>query len=409
MEPPATATETDGSDLERHLATLVGIFVVVVAFAVFAASSQWFDAGRPDFFYLSDAFLHWRLWLDHPLGPWDNVVVGERVYVPFAPFPALALTPLVALIGPDGGDRWEQIIGSAVAAIDVGLCWCLMGRIGVRPITSRIWLVVLFGFSTAIWWVTTRGGVWHMGHLIASMVTLVALIEAWGRRRSWLIGLLVGAAFLTRAPLALAAPFFAWALNRDPGVGPFEERAWPWWRWAGYTVGIAPAVLFALWYNTARFGSPLESGYGLASLPPFLEAQRSRGVFSLDHLRMNLDYLLVHLPRLIDTPPFLRPDGLGMSILLTSPGLLLAVGANWRSKEVNALGLTALGVLVPSLLYYGGGWLQYGYRYALDSIPFVMAIVGLGVARRGLPTWGKALIACGVVVNLIGVYWVYNI
>ncbi len=74
-----------------------------------------------------------------------------------------------------------------------------------------------------------------------------------------------------------------------------------------------------------------------------------------------------------------------------------------------ALGLTALAVLIPSLLYYGGGWLQYGYRYALDSIPFVMAIVGLAVARRGLPWWGKVLIVIGMVVNLLGVYWAYNL
>ena len=39
-------------------------------------------------------------------------------------------------------------------------------------------------------------------------------------------------------------------------------------------VGFLPAFAFYLWYNAVRFGSPLESGYGLASLPPFLEAQR---------------------------------------------------------------------------------------------------------------------------------------
>ena len=40
-------------------------------------------------------------------------------------------------------------------------------------------------------------------------------------------------------------------------------------------------------------------------------------------------------------------------------------------------------VLIPTLLYYGGGWLQFGYRYFLDSIPFVWALGALGVARRG--------------------------
>lgn len=404
--PPA---ERDGPADGHRRGVIVGILVAAMAFLLYAASSFRFDAGRPDFFYLADAFLHGRYWLDRPFGPWDNVIVGERVYVPFAPFPAIALTPLVALLGPVTGDRWEQIIDSAIAAIDVGLCWWLMARLGVRSVAERIWLVVLFGFSTQILWVTTRGGVWHTGHLLAALVTLAALGEVVGRRRPWLLGLLVGAAFLTRAPLALAAPFFAWIVAEGAEATSIDPRMWPWRRWTTYAAGIAPAILFALWYNAARFGSPLESGYALASLPQFLEAQRTLGLFSMRHLPMNLDLLLFHLPTLIATPPFIRPDGLGMSVLLTSPGILLAFRAGWRSKTAIALGLTALAVLIPSLLYYGGGWLQYGYRYALDSMPFVMALVGLAVARRGLPSWGKVLIVLGVAVNLVGVYWAYNI
>jgi hypothetical protein len=391
--------------------------LMAIAFGIYGLSSYRFDAGRPDLFYLADAFLHGRIWLDRAIGPWDTVIIDGRLYVPFAPFPAIAFTPLVALFGPRSLDQWEQIVDSAIAAIDVGLCWWLMGRVGVRSVVDRVWLAILFGFSTQILWVTTRGGVWHTGHLIAALVTLAALVETFGRRRSWLLGILVGAGFLTRAPLALAAPFFAWVLADGSRTNWTRPGSWPWGGWLVYGLGIAPAMLFFLWYNAARFGSPLESGYAMASLPPFLEGQRTLGLFSLSHLGMNLDYLLVHLPtfftRLPDGgvqlvwPP--RPDGLGMSILLTSPGLLLAVRADWRSRMVIGLGLTALAVLVPSLLYYGGGWLQYGYRYALDSIPFVMALVGLAIARHGLPVWGKMLIVFGVVVNLIGVYWAYNL
>ena len=394
-----------------------GLGAVAVSFAVYTLASLRFDAGRPDFFYLADAFLHGRFWLDRPFGPWDNVIVGDRVYVPFAPFPAIAFTPLVALIGPLAADRWEQVIDSAIAAMDVGLCWWLMGRLGVRTVVDRIWLVLLLGFSTQILWVTTRGGVWHTGHLIAMWLTLAGLIETFGRRRPWVLGLLVGAAFLTRAPLALAVPFFAWVVADRDGVRSGDPASWPWRSWLIYAIGIAPAIAFALWYNAARFGSPLESGYALASLPGFLAYERAQGLFSINHLNANIDYFLLKLPKLFETlpdgslslvlPP--RPDGLGMSILVTSPGLLLALRADWRSRMTVALGLTALAVLVPSLLYYGGGWLQYGYRYALDSIPFVIAIVGLAVARHGLPAWGKVLIVFGTAINLLGVYWAYHL
>ena len=396
--PPATSTTRPVSGPDRR-ALAIGLGAIVLAFGIYAWSSYKFDAGHPDFFYLADAFLHGRTWLDRPFGPFDAVIVGARVYVPFAPFPAIAVMPLVALVGPVTADRWEQIIGSAMAAARRSC------DLEVRD--DRLWLVALFGFSTALWWVTTRGGVWHTGHQVALMVTLAALIESFGRRRPLLLGLLLGAAFLSRAPLAFAAPFFAWVVvDSEEGGG---WRSWPWTDVVVYAVGVAPAVLFALWYNAVRFGSPLESGYALASLPAFLEAQRQRGLFSTAHLAMNLDLLFTHLPTFSSTPPFLKPDGLGMSIFITSPGLLLALRADWRSRMAIALGLTAVAVIVPSLLYYGGGWLQYGYRYALDSIPFVMALVGLAVARAGLPLWGKVLIVFGIGVNLLGVYWAYNL
>ena len=352
MQRPPGWTARAGSAVEDRRMLAFGLGAVAVSFLIYVLASLRFDAGRPDFFYLADAFLHGRFWLDHPFGPWDNVIVGDRVYVPFAPFPALAVLPLVALFGPARLDQWEQVVDSAFAAIDVGLCWWLMGRVGVRVVVERIWLVFLFGFSTQILWVTTRGGVWHTGHLIAAMVTLGALIETFGRRRGWLLGLLVGAGFLTRAPLALAMPFFAWVIADGSHARWPDPRGWPWRRWLFYGVGIAPAVLFALWYNAVRFGSPLESGYGLASLPPFLEVQRAAGLFSVAHLGMNLDYLLTHLPTFFTRgpdgsislviPP--RPDGLGMSIFLTSPGLLagparrLAIANDDRTRADRARG-----------------------------------------------------------------------
>ena len=71
--------------------------------------------------------------------------------------------------------------------------------------------------------------------------------------------------------------------------------------------------------------------------------------------------------------------------------------------------MTAVLVLIPSLLYYGGGWLQYGYRYALDSIPFVVALCALAAARRGLGWGWRLAIVFGVVVNMAGVYWAYHL
>jgi hypothetical protein len=396
----------------------IGLGLAVVAFVVYWLSDRLFDATRGDFFYLADAFLHGRVWLDVRLGFQDVIVRNGHIYVPFAPFPAIALMPVVALFGPVVTDQWETGINAALAASTVALAWWFCARAGVRSLVDRFFLVLLLGFSTQIWWVTTRGGVWHTGQLIATILTLGCLIELWGSRRAWLIGLLAGFAFLTRAPLAFAIPFYALLLAADRV---WEPPRWPWRAWFALAAGVLPSLLFFFWYNAARFGSPLESGYVLALLPDWLEAQRKLGLFSTAHIGMNIDYLFLKVPRRIGEFPFFQPDGLGMSIFITSPGLLYAVRARWRESRTWWLAGAALLVLIPTLLYYGGGWLQYGYRYALDSIPFVWALCALaaasdedrlaivGIQGSAIGLGWKILIMIGVLVGLGGVYWAYNL
>ncbi len=401
----------------------IGLALAALSGVIYWLADRQFDAGRGDFFYLADAFLHGRTWLTAPLGPNDVIPIDGRYYVPFAPFPAIALMPLVAVLGPVTADQVESGVNALLAAWSVAVCWWLLGRVGVRRTSDRVWLTALFGFSTQILWVTTRGGVWHTGQLIATILTFACLIELFGRRRAWLIGLLAGAAFLTRAPLAFAVPVYAiwlaWALQRpvkrieavDDGayVAP-SRRVIPWRPWIELALGVAPSIVFFFAYNQVRFGTPLESGYALATLPEWLERQRAIGLFSIRHIPMNIDYFLLHLPRLVAGWPFIRPDGLGMSVLITSPGLLFAFRADWRRPQAWFLGAAVIFVLVPTLLYYGGGWLQYGYRYFLDSVPFVMALCGLAALARGGIGWGwKALIVFGIAVMGIGVYWAYNL
>ena len=402
-----------------HRDTLIGLGLALAAAVLYWLANRGFDALRGDLFYLADAFLHGRTSLDVRLGPNDVILLSGRYYVPFAPFPAIALMPIVALVGPITADHLESGINAALAAAGVGMCWWLIGRIGVARLSDRLWLTVLFGFSTQILWVTTRGGVWHTGHLVATILTFGCLIELFGRQRAWMVGLLAGAAFLSRAPLAFAVPFYALMLEQRVGqhaaavAGGYVARAIAgirWRAWALLALGVLPSIMVFFLYNQARFGNPFESGYALATLPPFLEAQRAKGLFSLEHVPMNLDYFLLHLPRPIPGPPFFQPDGLGMSVLITSPGLLLATQADWRRPRAWWLLGAAVAVLIPTLLYYGGGWLQYGYRYFLDSVPFVMALCGIAAVHRGGVGIGwRLLIVFGCLVGAAGVYWAYHL
>ena len=94
-------------------ATAVGWLVVLVSAVLYWLAARDFDAGRGDFFYLADAFLHGRTWLDFRPGAIRRDHLGGRFYVPFAPFPAIALMPVVAVLGAVGADQVESGINAA--------------------------------------------------------------------------------------------------------------------------------------------------------------------------------------------------------------------------------------------------------------------------------------------------------
>jgi len=396
--------------------------VIAIALAVFLIdgiliprmNGHPFNAGRPDYLYMADAFLHGRLWLDVP---WrapinDLIMVGEHVYVPFQPFPALVLMPLVWLVGLHRSIELEPLVNAALTGVTVALAWVLLGRLGVRRWSNRLWLTVLFGFGTVIWNITVRGGVWHTAEILAAGLTLWALAESRASRpRPWLLGILGGAAFLCRAPLVFAFVYYAWVVAGSPkSLRGLRSGAAAGARGlARLLAGFAPFLLGFFAYNWGRFGSPLETGYALATLPPWLEALRAQGLFALRHLTMNLDYLFLRGPILKGSPDQWSPGVLGMSVLYTSPALLVGLRMLWRSAEARMLGLAGLLVLIPTLLYYGGGWTQFGYRYLLDSIPFWLALCGLAAARFGVGWIWRAAIAWSVVANAWLTYWATRI
>ena len=114
---PVEERESLGGGFDR--AAQVGFAVTIISAIVYWLSNRMFDATRGDFFYLADAFLHGRTWLTSPLGPYDIIPVFGRFYVPFAPFPAIALMPLVAIVGPVTADQIESGINALLAALSV--------------------------------------------------------------------------------------------------------------------------------------------------------------------------------------------------------------------------------------------------------------------------------------------------
>ncbi|MBL7064644.1 MAG: hypothetical protein ISS49_10655 [Anaerolineae bacterium] len=420
----------------------------------------------PHFVYLAESFLHGRLDLIHvPTPQYDLTLFEGRWYVSFPPLPALLLLPLVALRGLAVPDIAFSVV---MGALNVALFYAVLARLGLRARASRaptwdlgfrIWLCLLLGLGTPLWYCAALGSVWYTAHVVAVTCLCLYALEVLGQNRPVLAGLWLGLGFLARAPVLLAFPLtlalgFQKARNHREGTRFLLLLA----------LGMAPALLGQAAYNWARFGSPLEFGYHWMNSPgPLLERQATWGQFSLHFLPENLYTLLIRPPLVSRAPLRVEPDPWGMGLLLTCPALLLVLssveglvlssveglvlspveglvlspveglvlspveglalpalslscapspkvggGPGWGLVRALRLGLwlsIAL-VLLPSLLYFNTGSYQFGYRFALDWLPLGLLLVTLGTGGR-LRWWGKALIVVSVLMHLWGVSWMY--
>ena len=162
----------------------------------------------------------------------------------------------------------------------------------------------------------------------------------------------------------------------------------------------AAAILGAnLVHNYLRFGQLTEIGHKYLNIG-WQERIQRWGLFNYHFLSRNLTCALLLLPRVLTRYPFVKVSEHGMSMLVTSPCLGYTVAPRERSPLAPALWLTVLATALPSLLYQNSGFLQFGYRFSLDYIIFLVMLLAVGGRRF---TWlFKALLIWGVAVNLFG-------
>jgi hypothetical protein len=85
---------------------------------------------------------------------------------------------------------------------------------------------------------------------------------------------------------------------------------------------------------------------------------------------------------------------------VTTPILLFLLWPRDKPPIHRALWITVACVALPSLLYQNSGWVQFGYRFSLGYMVFLLALVAIG--GRPLGRLAKGLIVVGIVINLFG-------
>jgi hypothetical protein len=139
-------------------------------------------------------------------------------------------------------------------------------------------------------------------------------------------------------------------------------------------VGAGLFVAANMAYNWVRFESVSNVAYN--QIPGVLaEPWYSKGIFHPSYLASSLYVMLLQPPVLIDRFPYLVPSLFGMSILLATPALFLTFQAPLRCWRTWFLVAASGACLLPGLLHGWPGGDQFGYRFSLDAIPFIMALM----------------------------------
>ena len=415
------------------------LFVIGLAvYGVLAGDRLGKQSQAPQFVYQADAWLSGQLHVDPPLVDNDwakietveladgRVVRGKRMltkpafrtldgelvptqqvkasrgvtwYMSFPPLPTLLMMPSALISGRAGNDVIPTLL---LAALILPLTLLFLRRLAEAGLSQRtvredLWLVGALAFGSVLFFSAVQGKVWYTAHVVG---VVLALVYAWASieaRRPSLAGLALGAAALTRTPMAFMFPLFLFEAWRMAGG---DRRAFV--RTSlRFAAPVAAFAIAGMIYNYVRFDSPTEFGH------TYLEVRQAGqieqfGLMSYQYVSRNLAVAFTLLPELPGQAPWIRIGGHGLALWFTTPLVLYVLWPRERPAIHRALWITIAFVAIPVLLYQNSGWVQFGYRFSLDYMVFVLALVAIG--GRPLGRLAKGLIIAGIVINLFGAY-----
>ncbi len=374
---------------------------------VFPWRDQPNDARKNDFHALDGTLYRVDCARDVKSGCWGNGENDVKFYISFPPFPAVLMMPLVAIWQYATNDVWFTLFfgGLNGALLFLLLEWLARTGKSHRSRSDNLWLTAMFVFGTVHCFSAVRGEVWFTALIVGVSLNLAFIWCTLADRRpivtGLFAGLFLGLGVATRTPLEFAVVLMALVTALPDGRLPPRD-AWGQvlGRLTAFAVPVAGILAALMAYNLARFGSPMEFGH------TYLQegqrpAIREHGLMSGWFLGPNLSAALINPPVItFESAPWIRITRHGLGLLWTTPALFLVLGSPRKTWLFRALLATAFVVSLPGLFYQNTGWEQFGYRFGLDWLPFV--VVAFAIGDRPLTWRVKALIAVGIVVNVFG-------
>lgn len=297
------------------------------------------------------------------------------------PFPAILLMPFVLFWGTD---FLQGYVGFFLTVLNFYLLYTIALRLGIKEKINALWLSFGYIFGTMYLGIALASDAWRFSQVIATSLLLLAISEYLGKKRFWLMGLLMALAVATRANLLLGLPFFV--------LGIFFDRK----RWKERVrllrqilLPVILAGLLLMSYNYVRFGTVFENGYSLSpymnSRIGFTDSQRialeyGKGkLLSPTYMPTNLYYYFLKGPE----PILLTPESYILiapfattrilwgnkefnNILIAAPFFLFAFLAKTKEEMVRQSWFAAGIIFLVLLFYY-----VPQRRYLLDVTPFL--------------------------------------
>lgn len=381
--------------------------------------------------YLAEALLHGSLDVqDAGIPDWyqDVVTVGDAKYLPYGPAPAILLMPGVAL----EGTRFSQIDFTLVlGAVNAVLFWYILAQVKAGPFAR--WLgVIFFTFGNVHFYSATEGTLWFYNHVAAVFFLQLAILSFLHRLPLPLPAFLLGMAWLSRGPTLMAMPFFLYGIlvRWDDTFSLLSLLKVDWWKrflrsraladGIFFGAGFVPIVLFYFWYNQVRFDNPTDTGFQTV-YESYTNGGLPYSFYRLDHPDaahfplFDPRNIPLHIYTFFLMPPdyypdlsIVRPSQYGLSIFLTSPAFIYAFFVKRKTWLKPACWIAIGLVTVPLFMHYSQGWVQYGYRFMLDYMPFLAILTVMGfddhqsARSRALQI---ALVAVSIVSGSWGRYW----
>ena len=351
------------------------LFAFVIYFALSTLRGSPFRVAETAYFnYLADSFLHGQLHLRLlPATLHDLSFFNGNYYLYWPPMPAIVLLPFVAIFGVNFSDVFFNV---AIASANVGVMAALFRAANEEQLIesdelARGLLVLFFAFGTVHMTLAPFGRIWFTAQLLGFLfvgLAYLAALRLTGRSAFFVTGLLIACAMITRNHLLFTGIWPAWHLLKKN----WDSRPRP---YASFGLALLPALvmgLLFLWYNFARFGSPLELGIRYHQMSGiFVEDYQKYGAFHLHYLPTNFFYQYVRYPL-----PYTVETVMGGSLFLLSPVFFFIVPgivSRFRSVDTWILLFSILATSIPILLLMGTGWVQFGPRYTLDfTVPLLL-------------------------------------